>query len=135
MTCSSWFLCWGKRKESHILGSSDPAPVQPVVETLFGIGTQDAVGFVLEKPLDAWKKLVVKARICHGPPDHLLVVDFPGFREDHEIQLPNDLLVLRRVCPPDTGNTLLGANKEEPPVWRDDGHHVEEVGNQMCQRP
>jgi len=118
----------------HVPGSTDPAPVQPVVETLFGIGTHDAVGLVLEEPLDAGKKLVVEARVRQGPPDELLGVDLPGFGEDHEIQLSNDLLVLRRVRPPNLGNALLGADKEKAPVWRDDGHHVEDVGDQMSQR-
>lgn len=112
-----------------------PVPVEPLVEADLGIGTQDAVVLEFQDPLHAREELVIEPHIRQGAVHHLLGRYVPRLGQDHQVQLAHDLLVLYRGAPAQEGDTLVGADEEEAPVWGDDGDHVQQLGHEVGHDP
>lgn len=104
-----------------------PAPVQPLVEAAARIGAQDAVRLELQDPLDPREEFVVEANVGHEAVHALLVLDLPGLRQDHEVELTDDLLVLDGVASTHADDALFRTDEEEPPIGWDDGGHVQKL--------
>lgn len=109
--------------------------MQPLVQALRRVGAQDAIGLVLQDPLDTWQELIVKPHVGQEPEDLFLGINLPRLRQDHQIQLPYDLLVLNAQRAPDTDDALVRPYEQEAPVRRYDGHHVQHLGSQVRQGP
>jgi hypothetical protein len=96
-----------------------PIPMQPVVQARLCVCAQNAVGFVFQKPFDPREKLVVEAGIGKSTIDVLLTVNPPRLGKNHEIQLPDHLLVFGSIAPADAGHRPVGADECKPPVGGD----------------
>ena len=105
--------------------------MQPIIQTLPRVRTENRITLKLEHPLHARQELVVEPQVRQQPVHILLALDAPRVREDHEVQLPRELPVLDGGGAADGQHACCRADEEETPVGRHDGHHVEEVGDEV----
>lgn len=115
-------------------GSTSPCVVQPVVQARLRIGAKNALRVKGQEPLNSRQKLIVESRIRVQAVQVLFSLDGPRAGQPHEVNLAQTLLQLNAVLATDSVDALLGSDKDESPIRRHDGDHVQDQGDQKRQR-